>query len=36
MEASTLPSTQRATRHLSSRAPFILESVAIFWCEGLE
>ena len=34
-EAAALSSTQKATSHLSSRVPFILCSVAIFWCEGL-
>ena len=34
-EAATLSSTQKATSHLSSRVPFVLDSVAIFWCEGL-
>ena len=30
-EAAALSSTQKATSHLSSRVPFILDSVAIFW-----
>ena len=31
--APTHSSTQRAASHLSGRAPFILVSLAFFWCE---